>query len=408
MRTSRGAAIWSEKSGRWVGALVWIAVGGLGLGLAFPAPAPAQEPIRIGVVVDITGPASSLGIPERNTALLLQEELEARRGIRGQPVRLVIYDGESNETKTLLAVKRAIEEDRAAVVICCTQSGTTLAVVDTAQKARVPLISLAASIKIVEPVKDRHWVFKTPQSDVLVAEVLLDYLQQQQRVTRIAWMNVDNAFGDSGRVEFERAARRRGVRIATSERFGDKDVDMTAQLTRVAGTDAQAVVVWAIPPAASIITKNARELALKIPVFQSHGVGNKAFIDLAGPASHGIRFPAGKLLVAEQLPDSDPQKPVLLAYARAYEARFGPRNTFGGHAWDGLKIAFQTLDTVLGRGRPADLAQLRARIRDEIERVKEFVGISGIFSFSPTEHNGLDRRALVMIEIDQGKWKAAR
>jgi branched-chain amino acid transport system substrate-binding protein len=380
---------------------------GLVLTLAIGSPGLAQQPIKLGFIPDITGPASSLGVPERDTALMLQAEIDAKGGIKGRPVKLVIYDGESTETKTLLAAKKAIEEDRVATLICCSQSGTSLAIKSTVQTARVPMISMAASVKIVEPVKDSFWVFKTPQSDHLIAEVLADYLVGK-KITKVAWMNVDNAFGDSGRIEFDKTAKKLGISIVANERFGDKDVDMTTQLTKVKGSDAQALVVWAIPPAASVVTKNARELGLQIPLFQSHGVGNRRFIDLAGPAANGVRFPAGKLLKAESLPDSDAQKTTLVAYAKAFEAKYGPRNTFGGHGWDAIWLAYKAVEAAAARTSPDDLVTFRAAIRDELEKIKEFVGISGIFTMSPTEHNGLDKRAVIMYEIVDGQWQVAK
>jgi len=379
----------------------------LALTLGVVSNAFAQQPIKFGFIPDITGPASSLGIPERDTALMLQAEIEAKGGIKGRPVKLVIYDGESTETKTLLAAKRAIEEDQVAALICCSQSGTSLAIKNAVQSAKVPMVSMAASVKIVEPVKDSLWVFKTPQSDSLIAGVLVDYLVSK-KIARVAWMNVDNAFGDSGRLEFDWLAKKAGIAIVANERFGDKDVDMTTQLTKVKGSDAQALVVWAIPPAASVVTKNASELGLKIPLFQSHGVANKRFIDLAGPAANGVRFPAGKLLTAESLPDSDAQKKTLVAYAKAFEAKYGPRNTFGGHAWDAIWLAYRATAAAAARTNPDDLVSFRAAIRDELEKIKEFVGISGIFNMSVTDHNGLDKRAVTVYEVVNGQWQLAK
>jgi len=390
---------------------LWFWSGMIGLGLALTlgvaGDAFGQQPIKLGFIPDITGPASSLGLPERDTALMLQAEIDARAGIKGRPVKLVIYDGESTETKTLLAAKKAIEEDQVAALICCSQSGTSLAIKNAVQTAKVPMVSMAASVKIVEPVKDSFWVFKTPQSDHLIAEVLVDYLVSK-KITRVAWMNVDNAFGDSGRLEFDWLAKRAGIAIVANERFGDKDVDMTTQLTKVKGSDAQALVVWAIPPSASVVTKNAKELGLQIPIFQSHGVANKRFIDLAGPAANGVRFPAGKLLTAESLPDSDKQKKTLVAYAKAFEAKYGPRNTFGGHGWDAVWLAYRATEAAAARTNPDDLAAFRAAIRDELEKIKEFVGISGIFDMSVRDHNGLDKRAVTMYEIVNGQWQLAK
>ncbi|MGD0264489.1 MAG: ABC transporter substrate-binding protein [Candidatus Methylomirabilota bacterium] len=370
---------------------------GLALSLAFTSAAFGQQPVKFGVIADITGPASSLGVPERDTALMLQAEISAKGGIKGRPVRLVISDGESDETKTLLAAKKDIEEERVAALICCTQSGTSLAIKNAVQTAKVPTVSMATSVRIVEPVKDSLWLFKTAPSDHLIAEVLADYLAGK-KLTRVAWMSVDNAFGDSGRMEFEKMAKALGLSIVMNERFGDKDVDMTTQLTKVKGSDAQALVVWAIPPA----------LGLKIPLFHSHGVANKRFIELAGPAADGVRFPAAKLLIAESLPDADPQKKTLVAYAKAFEAKYGPRSTFGGHAWDAIWLAYRAAEAAAARTNPDDLQNFRAAIRDELEKTREFVGIGGIFSMSREDHNGLDKRAFTLYEIVKGQWQVAR
>jgi branched-chain amino acid transport system substrate-binding protein len=367
------------------------------------APAGAQEPYRLGAIFSITGPGSSLGIPERDTALMLEADVNARGGVKGpdgrlHPIKLVIYDDASDETKAVLAAKKLIDEDKVTAIVGTTLSGTSLAILDTVQKAEVPLVSCAAAAKIVEPAAERKWVFKTPQSDHLIVDVLVDYLKAKS-LTRVAWLNVDYAFGQLGWLEFEKAAQKAGLTIAANEKFGQKDVDMTAQLTRVKATAPQAVVVWSIPPSASIATRNYADLGLKMPMFQSHGVGNKKFIELAGPAANGVMFPAGKLLVAEQLADNDPQKAVLLAYARDFEARYGPRNTFGGHAWDAVQLAVRGME----KGG-AD----RAAVRAAIEGTRNFVGISGVFDFSASDHNGLDRRAATMIQIVDGQWRMVK
>jgi branched-chain amino acid transport system substrate-binding protein len=370
--------------------------------LSLPAPAASQEAYKIGAIFSITGPGSSLGIPERDTAQMLEADVNARGGIPGpdgkrHPVKVVIYDDASDETKAVLAAKKLIEEDRVAAIVGTTLSGTSLAILDTVQKAQVPTVSCAAAIKIVEPAADRKWVFKTPQSDFLIIGVLVDYLRAKG-LGKVGWLHVDYAFGDLGWIEFQKAAPKVGIQIAAQEKFGTKDVDMTPQLTRVKAADPQAVVVWSIPPSASIVTKNYRDLGMKAPLFQSHGIGNKRYIELAGPAANGVIFPAGKLLVAEQLPASDPQKPVLLAYAKAFEAKYGPRNTFGGHAWDALQLVFKAMQAA-----GAD----RAGIREAIEQTRNFIGVTGVFDFSPTDHNGLDRRAVTMIQIVDGQWRRA-
>ncbi|MBI4629830.1 MAG: ABC transporter substrate-binding protein [Candidatus Rokubacteria bacterium] len=371
--------------------------------LAVPGTAAAQDVYKIGAIFSITGPGSSLGIPERDTAAMLETEINARGGIKGpdgkaRPVKIVIYDDASDETKAVLAAKKLIDEDKVVAIVGTTLSGTSLAILDTVQKAEVPLVSCAAAAKIVEPAAERKWVFKTPQSDALIVGVLVDHLKAKG-LTKVGWLNVDYAFGQLGWLAFEKAAQKAGLTIVANEKFGQKDVDITAQLTRVKVANPQAVIVWSIPPSASIATKNFADLGLKMPLFQSHGVGNKRYIDLAGPGANGVVFPAGKLLVAEHLADQDPQKPVLLAYAKDFEAKFGPRNTFGGHAWDAIKLVAAAIEKA-----GAD----RARVRAALEQTKNFVGITGVFDFSPTDHNGLDRRAVTMIQIVDGQWRPAR
>jgi len=371
--------------------------------LLAPIQASAQEAYKIGAIFSITGPGSSLGIPERDTALMLEGELNAKGGVKGpdgkmHPVKIVIYDDASDETKAVLAAKKLIDEDKVTAIIGTTLSGTSLAILDTVQKAEVPLVSCAAAIKIVEPVAERKWVFKTPQSDYLIVGVLVDHLKAKG-IAKVAWLNVDYAFGQLGWIEFEKAAQKAGLQIAANEKFGQKDVDMTAQLTRVKAANPSAVIVWSIPPSASIATKNYADLGIKAPLLQSHGVGNRMYIQLAGAAANGVVFPAGKLLVAEHLSDNDVQKAVLLAYAKDFEAKYGPRNTFGGHAWDAVKL-------VVGAMEKAGTD--RAKVRAAIETTRNFVGITGVFDFSPTDHNGLDRRAVTMIQIVDGQWRPAR
>jgi len=363
----------------------------------------AQAPYRVGAIFSITGPGSSLGIPERDTALMLEAEINGRGGIKGpdgqlHPLKLVIYDDASDETRAVLAAKKLIDEDGVTAIVGTTLSGTSLAILDTVQRAGIPTISCAAAAKIVEPAAERKWVFKTPQSDALIVGALVDHLRARG-VTRVGWLNVDYAFGQLGWIEFEKAAKKAGLTVVANEKFGQKDVDVTPQLVRVKGAGPEAVVVWSIPPSASIATKNFADLGLKVPLFQSHGVGNRRFIELAGAAANGVTFPAGKLLVAEQLPDDDPQKAVLLAYAREFESRYGPRNTFGGHAWDAVQLVVRALE----KAGPD-----RAGVRAAIEGTRNFVGITGVFDFSPTDHNGLDRRAVTMIQVVDGQWRLAR
>lgn len=374
-----------------------------------PAGAAGQQPtVKVGFVVDITGGASSLGVPERNTVQLYQEDLGTVQGPRG-PVRIqwLITDGESDPSKAVLAVRRMIEEERVAAVVCCTTSPASLAILSTVQGAQVPNISLAAAVQIIEPVEQRQWVFKTPQTDRLMIDVITRHMAANN-LRRIAFLGFDDAFGQGGLVELERLAPGKTIEVVAKEAFARAATDVSAQVTRAMGRSPQALLIWAIPPGANVATRNVRELGHTLPVYHSHGVANKTFLDLGGAYVEGVLFPAGKVLIAEQLSPSDKQRPVLLEYVRRYEGRFGPgsRNTFGGHALDAMLILKPAIERTLRRGfLPDNVAGFRRTLRDEIEtNTKEVVGITGVFNLSPRDHMGLDDRAAVMIRVQNGTW----
>ncbi len=357
-----------------------------------------KEPIKIGVVLDSSGSASSLGEPEYNSAVILEDKLNAAGGINGRPVKLIIEDSESDETKSVLKAKKLVEQDKVIAIIGASTTGTTMSMVNYLQSAEIPLISPAASIKIVEPVKDRKWIFKIPQSDSLIAEKMIEYLAGKN-AKKVAFMSMNNAFGDSGKGEFAKVAAEKGITIVADEKFGADDKDMTVQLTRIKGLKPDAVIVWAIPPSASTVTKNFRTLGMTVPLIHSHGIGNKAFIELTGPDANGVVFPIGKILVAEDLPDSDVQKKPIMDYIKDYEGKYGAmsRTTFGGHIPDALYLLKQAIETS-GSAEPG-------KIREAIENTKNFAAVSGVYNFSPEDHNGLTKEALVLVEIVDGKWK---
>lgn len=353
-----------------------------------------KEPYKIGAVIDISGGSSSLGIPERDTLEMLKDKVNAAGGVNGHPLELVILDNKSDETEAVLAVKKLIEQ-KVLAVIGCSSSGPSMAMIDTVQKDQVPMISLAANSKIVEPAKDRKWVFKTPQSDIVTVKKLISYLKEKG-LTKVAFLYMNNAYGDGGKTVFTEAAAAAGLQVIL-EKFEATDKDMTPQLTRVKASDAQAAVVWAIPPSASIVTKNFRDLGLNIPLLHSHGVGNQNFIDLAQGTADGVILPIGKLVVAGQIPDSDPQKKVLTSYIDEYTKKYNaPPNSFGGYAWDG----FYLLVNAIEKAGPD-----RAAIRDQLEKTQNFIGVSGVFNMSENDHNGLKEDSMVLVQIQDSKWK---
>lgn len=355
-----------------------------------------KEPYRIGAVIDISGPSSSLGVPERNTLQMLAEKVNAAGGVNGHPLELTILDNKSDETEAVLTVKKLIDQQKVLAVIGCSASGTSMSMIDTVQKEKVPMISLAAASQIVEPVQDRQWVFKTAQSDIVTINKLMGYLKENN-LTKVAFLYMNNAYGDGGKKAFSTAAQAGGLQIVAEEKFEATDKDMTPQLTRVKTSGAQVAVVWAIPPSASIVTKNFKDLNMGIPLLHSHGVGNQSFIDLAQGAADGVILPIGKLTVAAQIPDSDPQKKVLTSYMDEYSKKYNsPPNSFGGYAWDAFYLLVNALEKV-GPDRTA--------IRDQLEKTQNFTGVSGVFNLSAGDHNGLNEDSMVLVRIENGQWK---
>lgn len=352
----------------------------------------SKEPIKIGAVMDISGTGSSLGVPGRDSIQMWQEQVNARGGINGRPVKVIILDNESDETKAVLAFKKLVDEGVVAVA-GASQSGTTIAMINSANTLKVPLVSAAASKKIIDPTAERKWVFKTAQNDSVVAEKLAAYLKTK-KLTRIGFLSMNNAYGDSGLVEFGNVAKANGLEMVAMEKFGATDVDFTPQITKIKAAKPDAMVVWAIPPSAALMTKQARELGLTVPIVHSHGIANYAFIKLAGPAADGVVFAAGKLLIAEKLPDSDPQKTVLLNYIKGYETKDRPRSAFGGHGYDAVSLIGAAVEKA---------GTDRSKVRDELEKTN-LPGVSGMFKMTPADHSGIDQSSLVMIEIKDGKW----
>ncbi len=350
--------------------------------------------IKIGALVSITGPTSFLGQPEKNTLEMLVKQVNKNGGINGNKVKLIIYDTKGQPGATVILARKLIYSDRVLAIIGPTRSGSTLAIIPLVQRARIPLISMASSHKITKPVK--KWVFKTAPSDGLAAERLYSYMKEH-KIKNIAILTAETGFGESGKEELEKLADKYGIKILDKETFGATDTNMTPQLIKIKNTKGvQAIVCWGTNPGPASVAKEVKELGIKIPLFMSHGVASKRFIQLAGKASNGIILPAGKLLIAKQLPKIDPQKAVLLKYKKEYEKRYGPVSTFGGHAYD----AFTMLKQVLEKG-----ARTKAQIRNGLEKVKDFVGITGVFTYSKKDHAGLNPSDFCLVEIKNGNWK---
>ncbi len=363
---------------------------------------------KIGVVAAATGSSSSLGEPERQAAELVQKQLAAQGGIKGpdgmlHPVEIVIYDTEGNGDTAVTLAKKLINDSGVVAIVGPTTSPESMALIPVVQEAEVPLISMASSSGIVQPVAERKWIFKSAQSNQHTAPWQVKYAKAKG-LTKIANFYVNNAYGEDGRDGIRAAAQEMGLTIVSEETFGATDTDMTAQLTKLKASGAEALLVTATPPVASILTKQFREMDLKIPIIHNHGIGMKSFITLCGEqVAEGVVFPMGKLVAVSALSESDPQKKVLQDFVRDFQESAGsPPSTFAGHAWDALHLVLAGLEK-LPTGLP--VKEQRARLRDAIEGTQGFVGISGIFNLSPQDHVGLSTNDVVLARITKGDWE---
>ncbi|NQU43579.1 ABC transporter substrate-binding protein [bacterium] len=356
------------------------------------AQAPQDEPIKIGAIFAITGRAAWLGEPEARTAEMIIEKVNGQGGINGRVIELIVKDTQGAEDRAVNAVRDLFREDVVAI-IGPSRSGTSMAVADMCEEQQMPLISCAALAQITE---GRKWVFKTPQKDSDVVIRIYEYMRDHG-MTRVALITGTTGFGAGGREKLKEMAPEYGLEVVADETYGPGDTDMTPHLTRIRGTNPQAIVNWSIIPGQSIVMKNMKELGMSdIQIFQSHGFGNYGYLKAAGDAAEGVLFPAGRALVVDDLPADHPQKEVLSKLKQDYETRYDePLSTFAGHAYDALWLVLDAIENV-----GAD----RAAIRDYIENRKGFVGTGGVFNFSPEDHTGLDKDSLEMLTVRNGKF----
>lgn len=357
-------------------------------GSAFAAP-----PVKIGALFSVSGPASFLGEPERNTAVMMVDEINKAGGIKGRNLELVVYDTQGDATKAVQAANKLIKNDKVVAIIGPSITGDTMAVIPVVERAGIPLISCAAGISITEPVK--KWVFKTAQNDALAVMRIYEYLNKQ-KISKIAILTVSDGFGASGRKQLVAQSKQFGIKIISDETYSPSDKDMTAQLTKIRSSEAQAIICWGTNPGPAIIARNVRQLGIKLPLFMSHGVSSRKFIELAGSAAEGIILPSGRVIVANQLPKKDPQKKALLNYVNNYKKRYKVEGDhFGGHAYDAVML----IKNAIERG-----AETPDAIRDQLEKTEKLAGIGGTFSFSPKDHAGLTSDAFVLVQIKQKNW----
>ncbi len=352
----------------------------------------AAEPFRIGAAFDLTGGAAMVGDPSRKVAEMLVEEVNAAGGINGSKVEVVYDDTASDPTRAVTVVKKMIEKDHVLAIVGPTTTGNTMAVVKLVEESGTPLIACVGGTPVVVPVK--KFVFKTPQTDIVAVARLYDHLAKKG-IRKVALLTSSSSFGQAGKVELTRQAGPLGIEVVAEEKYNDDDKDMSAQLTAISGKGSQAIIAWGIGPAPAIIAKNVKALGIKTPLFLSHGMADPSFTKLAGDAAEGVMMPASRVIVAEQLPASDPNRALLVDFRKRYVARYGEFSNHAAYAYDAFKILFAALKTA-----GAD----RAKIRDAIESTRDFAGADGVFNFTPEDHNGLTKESMLVVGVKNGGW----
>jgi len=375
---------------------------------------------KIGFVAAITGPASFIGEPEKEAALMVQEWINAAGGIKGVPIELIIVDTKGVAAEAVLATKRLIEKDNVLVIVGASTTGESMAMIPICEKAETPMISMGAALSIVTPEdeikrmeasekpwlevpkKQRYWIFKTTQNDADAIEKIYTYCQAK-KMKKVTIMTVSTGFGVEGRKQLKRLAPKYGIEIVADELYGPKDTDMTAQLTKIKASPAQVVINWSVGPSQVIVTKNWHDLGMrgKIPLIQSYGFGSKRNIQLAGAAGEGVLAPLGLINYVEKADPKHPQKAVTLKFITEYEKRYKKGvPSFAVLAHDALMIAADALKAV---------GPDKKKIRDYIEyNIRDWPGVGGTFNMSPTDHTGVGMDAFEMIEVVRGEWELAK
>ncbi|SFL44451.1 ABC transporter substrate-binding protein [Rugamonas rubra] len=357
----------------------------------------AVENIKIGSVLSVSGPAAFLGDPELKTLQMYIEKINAEGGVLGRKLELVHYDDGSDAAKANGFTKRLIESDKVDVLIGGTTTGATMAMAPLVDKAGLPFISLAGAVVIIDPVK--KWVFKTPHTDRMAAEKVFEDMKKRG-ISKVGMLSETSGFGSSGRKESQTVAAKYGITLVADETYGPKDTDITAQLTRIKGAaGVQAVFVFGLGQGPAVVTKNYGQLGMTaLPMYQSHGVASDEYIKLSGKAAEGVRLPTPALLVGAMLPAADVQKNIVVGYDKAYKERYKiDPSTFGGYALDALNLSVDAIK----RAGSTD----KEKVRTALETTKGFVGTTGVFNMSPTNHMGLDLSAFRMVEVKNGDWQ---
>ena len=363
----------------------------------------ARADINVGVTLSATGPAASLGIPEKNTFELMPTT------IGGQKVNWIVLDDATDTTKAVTNTRKLLTENKVDVIVGSTITPNSLAMVDVVADAETPMISMAASARIVDPANPKtRWVFKTPQNDALMADAIAVHMKANG-VKTMGYIGFADAYGDGWLAEMRRSAQTAGIKIVVEEKYQRNDASVTGQVLKIVAANPDAVLIGAAGTPGATPQKELASRNYKGRIYQTHGVANPDFLRVVGKDGNGTILPIGPMLVYEQLPDSNPLKKTAAEYITKYEAKHGKdsRSTFGGHAWDAYLLLARAIPEALKKAKPGT-KEFRVALRDALENTKELVATHGVYTMTPQDHNGLDNRARTMIRIDNGKWVPAK
>ncbi|MFA4904265.1 MAG: ABC transporter substrate-binding protein [Desulfobaccales bacterium] len=363
-----------------------------------------QKPIKIGAFFALSGPAAPIGTPTKLVAEMAVDQINKAGGINGQPLELIIGDTESDPAKAATIAKKFIFADKVAAIIGPTSTGEGMQVKKIVEEAGIPIfMTVGGDPPIMKETGPFTYIFKSPQRSSTAVTRLFAYLKEK-KLTKAGLLYASDPFGKDGAVWLEKLAPDYGITFVAKESFGPKDTDMTAQLTKIKNANPQAIICWTIGPAGAIVAKNKAQLGIKVPLFQCHGQPGPEYIKLAGKASEGDLMPATKLMAAAQLPDNDPQKKVIENFIQLYNDVYHldkqfPINTHSGYAWDAITIVANAMKKA-GTDPKA--------LRTAIENTQGYVGVSGIYNLSATDHNGLGPDSMVIIQVKDGKFELAK
>jgi len=370
------------------------------LAAALTTAALAHADITVGVTLSATGPAASLGIPEKNTISLMPAT------IGGHKVNYIVLDDASDTTTAVTNARKLIAESKVDVLIGSTTTPNSLAMIDVASESQTPMISMAASARIVEPVDaKKRWIFKTPQNDIMMSTAIVAHMADAG-VKTVGYIGFADAYGEGWHQEFSKIAELKGLKLVANERYARTDTSVTAQVLKLVAAKPDAVLIGASGTPAVLPQRTLKERGYTGKFYQTHGVANNDFLRVGGKDVDGTFLPSGPVLVVAQLPANHQVKKSALDYVAKYEAAYGKGSvsTFGAHAWDAGLLMQAAATQALKKAKPGT-AEFRAALRDALEAVRELAGAHGVFNMSATDHLGLDQRARVMVKIENGTWK---